>query len=353
MPRKNLIIWTLAFVIAVNSIFIIFNILSRPTIAFDSVAMWSFKAKTLFYEGVPSFENDDILYLGGGGHINYPWHIPLSLHWLNLHLGEFNDLEVNIIFLFYYMASAGAIFFFLKPRAGIFSALLLSFFMSSMPLLFYHAHNSYADLPLSFYYLMSFIFMYKWLEGKKNANLILSGLFMAGALWTKNTGILLLISFLPMLIVGSTKKLRDILVYFSSLILPLIPWIGFNYIFNLGINDVQSGLGFHFEAIKNILGMMFIGNNWNIWAYFLILLLILNINKIIQDKKILLSWTTLAISSLLILSIHIFTEGYVFALNNQASSRNFMPIIMVSIVIAGLTIAKNHQDSSTAPIRKI
>ena len=143
--------------ILIQLIFIFSNALTRPTAGFDGLAMWAYKAKVLFYEKQVNFNRDDFLYLGGGGHRNYPWLVPLSQFWLHAISGEYNDLAVNFIFVFFFMGALILIYYFLKDYIGKFRGLVFVFFASTMPLFFYHGFNAYADLVLSFFVLIAFI----------------------------------------------------------------------------------------------------------------------------------------------------------------------------------------------------
>ncbi len=188
-------------IILLQCFFVIFNALSRPTITYDSLMMWSFKAKVLFYQNSVDFNFGDYLFLGGGGHINYPWHIPLLQFWSHVNIGEFNDLLVNLIFVFYFLGSLVIIYYFLKRYIDRFSSLIFTFLLSSMPLFFYHGYNAYADLPLSFYVLLSFVYLYLWLAKKDSLKyLFLSGFFMSISYWTKETAILIILPCLASLI---------------------------------------------------------------------------------------------------------------------------------------------------------
>ncbi|MCX6799953.1 MAG: hypothetical protein NT091_02295, partial [Candidatus Falkowbacteria bacterium] len=97
---------TILLLILVQIIFIFFNALARPVMTFDSLSMWSYKAKILFYEQSIELKNTEAVnYMGGGGKLNYPWNIPLIQFWLHENLGAYNELAVNFIFLGFFLST--------------------------------------------------------------------------------------------------------------------------------------------------------------------------------------------------------------------------------------------------------
>lgn len=326
-------------------IFLVSNALVRPVISYDSLAMWSFKAKTLYYERTVDFNPENYLYLGGGGHINYPWHIPLLQYWLHVNLGEYNDLLVNFIFVFYFLGSLAVIYYFLKRYIGIFQSLVFTFLLSSMPLFFYHGYNAYADLPLSFYILLSFVFLYLWLSRQNRLKyLFLSGVFLGISYWTKDTAILIILPCLATLFLYylmGRVKIRSILLYVIFIILPVLPWIIFKFSHRLDISNVGWQIGFHPEVLKSFAGSLISSNSWNIWWFIVILSFIIFIKKIYINKNLLFSWLFLFSSLASLLAVYLFTERYLYAVDYTAIVRNIMIIVPTSVLVVAITLCSD------------
>ena len=341
LKTKEIII---VLLILIQLIFMFFNALTRPTAAFDSLAMWAYKAKVLFYEKRVDFNPDSFLYLGGGGHVNYPWLVPLSQFWRHEVAGEYNDLAVNFIFVLFFIGVLALIYYFLKDYLDKFKSLVFVFFISTMPLFFYHGYNAYADLVLSFYALISFMYLFYWFAGRGDKFLIFAGIFFGISFWVKNDAIIFIIASIPLVLARLTPPLRlrlkniKILFYYAvSMVLPIFPWLIFKRTYGLAVKNVESGIGFHPEAIKPFFASLFSQNSWNIWWFMAVVALIANFKKIIKSDALKSGWMFLAFSLLGFFMLYLFTEEYKYVLDGTAVSRNILTLIPVSVAIAGLS----------------
>ena len=340
LKTKELIIILL---ISIQLIFLFSNALARPIATYDSIAMWSFKAKILYYENQVNFNPDNDFYLGLKYHENYPWLIPLSQYWLALNLGEFNDLLLNLIFVSYLICLLIAVYYFLREYISRFKSLFFIYLLSAMPLIFYHSYNAYADLVLSFYVLISLFFLYKWLKKQNYEYLVYSGVFASISFFVKNEAIIyiiagLLIIILYLFVNKIWFKIKHLFLYSIFIVLPVLPWIIFKAKYNLGIkNIIESELVFHPEIINNIFKVLFISNNWNIWWFIVIISLIINFKKIARDKALLFGWLFLFISLFIFAFLYIFTWEYQFALNNTALSRSILTLVPISVFLTAIS----------------
>lgn len=336
---KKVVSIIIVFLIFLNLAFLTLNALSRPVMTYDSMDMWSYKAKILFYENKVEFNPEDSLYLGGGRFIHYPQHLPLLQYWLHVNLGEYNDLLVNLIFIFYFISLLSVMFYFLKEYVSCFYGFIFTFFLSSMPLFFYHGFNAYADLTLSFYVFIAFAFLYSWLKEKNSKHLLLSGIFWGISFWIKDTAILYILPGLAVLtlyLIIERIRILNIFKYIFFIILPVFPWIMFKITYDFGVSNVESGIGFHPEVINSFFTAMFLTNNWNIFWYIILVVLLLNIKKIIINKELLWSWIFVFMSLAVLLFTYLFTERYQFALDHTALSRNIMIIVPITVFLTGL-----------------
>lgn len=333
----------LILLIAIQLIFLFFNAISRPTINFDSLAAWSFKAKTLYYEKGIDFNPDSAVYLGGGGHINYPWLIPLSQFWLHETLGEYNDLLANFIFFFYFIFIIILLYYFIRKYTSRLASLLFAFIFSSMPLIFYHGYNGYADLPLGYYGLIAFVLLFFWMKEKENKNLILSAIFFGIALWVKTEALFFIVSavlifsyylFFNKIIEGKLKKILNFLL---SVLVVILPILFFNFKYNLGISNVEPGIGFHSEIFKSLFESLFMSGNWNVWWVIVVVIFILNIKMIIKNKELLFGWLFLFIILGEFLAVYLFTNDYQYAVDQTAISRNIIALLPITVFLSAIT----------------
>ena len=333
------------FLIIIQILFIFSNALARPTVVYDSVAMWTMKAKTLFTENQVNFNPDSPTYLSSSHHRNYPWHVPLMSYWLFNVLGEFNDLLVNLIFVSYFICLLIVCYCFIKEYISKFYSLIFVFFLSSMPLVFYHGFNAYADLTLSFYVLISFVYLFKWLEAQESRYLVYSGIFSGIACFVKNEAIIfiiasLLIIALNIVISRNWQRAKHLFHYVFFVILSILPWLVFKATHNLDISNVKEGFGFYPDVLKSLFGALFTSNSWNIWWFIVIISIIVNFKNIIKNKELILGWLFLFFSLAGFLILYLFTEEYQYALNNTAISRNILTLIPISVFITAISFKR-------------
>jgi len=336
----------LILLIAVQLIFLASNALVRPIAAYDSISMWAFKSKILFHEKQINFDSEnDFLYLGGGGHRNYPWHVPLLQFWMHENLGEYNDLVANFIFVAYFICTIILLYFFLKNYLTRFNNFIFIFFLSSMPLFFYHGFNAYADLVLSYYILLFFGFFYQYLESKKFSYLALSAVFGGMALFVKNEAIIFVLAIgltIALCFFLKKIKIKEILSYFSLMFALALPFFMFRFLHDLDISNVEPGIGFHPEIILNFLGGLFKSLSWNMWWFVLIIFALVNFKKIIKDQAMFLGWFFFLASIAGILMLYVFTEEYQFAINYTAIMRNILVIVPVSVFLVGVLFQEKN-----------
>ncbi len=329
------------------------NALAKPTIVYDSLSIWAWRAKILFYEGAVNFTPGDFLYLGGEWHINYPWHVPLQQFWFHLNLGEYNDLLVNLVFVFYYLSILIILYYALKNYINRARSLLFVFLLSSMSLIFYHGFNAYADLVLSFYVLVSLIYLFSWFQNRNKRDFILSAIFISITFFVKIEGIIFIISSITIILLyllfnkfyNKKEKLKLILYYFIAIIGPILPWLYINVKYKLGIRNIGPGLGFHPEIFKSFFAALFMSNSWNIWWFIVIIVLAVKIKKIIKDKELFYGWLYLFLSTIGFVAIYLFTNNYRFALDYTAIGRNILTLVPISVLVAAISLKNNINNN--------
>ncbi|HTW96031.1 MAG TPA: hypothetical protein VMD74_00010 [Candidatus Methylomirabilis sp.] len=355
-PKLSLKFFVVAFLVLIilaNSFVLLDNALARPTMTFDSVTMWAAKAKILFYENHVSFDKNSPLYLGGGGHINYPWQIPLQVFWLEANLGHFDDLLSNLIFIAYFFALLLVLFFWLKKFTSGFVALVFTFFLFSMPLFFYHGFNAYADLPLAFYVLLGGGFLYFWLSSGRKRDLFASAIFFGLSFWVKDGAIFYLAPAVFVVAVAALAGWREkkaMWQYPLVMAAPVLPWLLFKIFYHQGINNTGWGFGFHPQIFESFFWamLMFTSGSWNLWWAVLIIFLLVNIKKMASDRALLLGWVFAISCFLAILAVYLFTERFEFAVDQTSVSRNLLVLVPVMVFLVGLFFKKENKTDVSA-----
>lgn len=325
--------------IVVCILFVTLQAVVKPPIAFDALVNWSKKAKILQRDGSIDFNQKSDIYLAVPGNASYPWHSSLLEYWLR-QLGG-GDITVNIISLNYFIGIILSLYYFISQRLNKFNSLVLVLFFSSMPLISYHSFNLYADLILAFYVVMAVIIFIQWLETRNNNFLYYSAAFIGWGYFVKNDGLFPIIAWL--LALGITwlverKKIswKNILISFGFLIGPIIFWLGFKQ--SLSLSNSLANYQFHPEVMTSVISAFFVHNSWNVWWWLFILVIILKIKQIVTSSQYWPVWVFFISMCILINSVFFFTDYYQYALNYTAIERTLIPLIPVSIILAGLAL---------------
>ncbi len=317
----------------------------KPPIAFDALANWSKKSKILLRDGKINFDKNSDIYLAVPGNASYPWHSSLLEYWLR-QLGG-GDITVNIIPLSYFIGIILSLYYFLSQRLNKFNSLVLVLFFSSMPLILYHSFNLYADLVLAFYVMMAVILFIQWLETRNNNFLYYSAVFVGWGYFVKNDGLFPIIAWL--LALGVTWLMerkniswKSICISLGFLIGPIIFWLGFKQ--SLKLSNSFANYQFHPEVMTSAINALFVHNSWNVWWWLFILVIILKIKQIVTSSQYWSIWVFFITMCILINSVFFFTDYYQYALNYTAIERTLIPLIPVSIILAGLALQEKNKD---------
>jgi hypothetical protein len=159
-----------------------------------------------------------------------------------------NDQLVKIIFPLFFLGILCILYFAIRRFASRTYALLFTFVLASVPQFNAYAANAYQELPLAFYYFVSAIFLFAWLEDKKDLrSLALSALMAALAGWTKNEGLLycainvfLVLAFSALSRQGASRKtVYAPILYIAIIGAVLAPWMWIKYKFGI-VNEEIS-----------------------------------------------------------------------------------------------------------------
>lgn len=319
---------------------------------YDSVVMWSLKAKLLNYERQINFDPQATFYLGGGAHLNYPWQIPLLQYWLNANLGAYNDLAGNWIFVGYFLSWVGLIFYFLHKRLGPLRAGLWSFFLFTMPLVFYHGSNAYADLPLAFYVTAAVAFFGVWLAERRRDDLILAAVFWGLSGWVKNDALLFFLPFFLIFFFYAIKKIcsfSDLLKFLLTALVVYSPWWIFRQVYHLGLANAPAGFFFSPGAIISLLESLFVSYSWNLWWFIAIIAGFYYFWSRPRSSAVSFFWSFLFLSFLSLILVYVFSADYAYALDQTAVSRTLFGLLGPSVLAVGFSLARPKTSQKINP----
>jgi len=334
-----------------------------PVFTWDSLENWSSGGKFFFYSKGLALGPSQEHYFGRGYRtfLDYPLHIPLMQTWTALCLGTFHEVYVKIYNVFYFWSVIGLTFSAVKRETSAMTALAAAFFVSTVPLLTYHASEGYADLPLSYYALCATIYFRRYLEttatskGAGNRSLWVMGTVVALGSWTKGEGILFTAAFTLALFfyLLRSKMLKnawkDLLSYCIPILTVAIPWHLF-----VVLNGVGSGRGYenflatglHFEVLPIILKQVVLGANFNLIFLFFFTLLLFAWRPLFHTELKYLLFPAIGVM-MLFLFVYLTTDNYLYVVNLSAINRNIMTFIpmlyYVSAVLAVRLLSHDRQ----------
>lgn len=244
--------WILSLFIIEKIYLVVWQLFNIPTYHSDTLKHWSTQAKAI-YSGMNwsmDATSSDFLAKKLETISEYPLQLPIYRAiqaTINFEWNEFLSRSDGFIFLMIICFVVGTMFYqFTKKR---WMALGAVFIILSLPLQVWHAASGYGDIAVQAYLVTAIaVFIKKeW---------CLCGLFMAGAIWSKNDGLAL---YLPgVLLAGAAyiglvkgKNLKDRFIPIGQFIAGLslvIPWLIFQ---SLHSNSVFSKV---FTPLKEFIG---------------------------------------------------------------------------------------------------
>ena len=261
--------------------------LTVPILEWDAISWIALKGKIFFYEK-SIYQH---AYLPNSA---YPLHVPLSLTWIALNLGEWSEVLVKIIFPAYFTTycwlHCGIMRFYLNKlwAKGSLALLVSASFFN------YHATIAYRDIVMMFYFCSGILVILLWNKTKNNSLLLISALFFGFASFVKLEGAIYMGIGLLMLSFVYTKKtsLKTYHKWLNLLWTCLIPTTIFLFYYvykiiigathanqNLNITFSSATLLQSFDLLKIFLNELLLSANWHI-IWFLFLLSIFQFKKI-------------------------------------------------------------------------
>jgi len=215
-----------------------------PESSFDGRSRWALKANVLHIEGglAPEyFRNPDYLY----SHPYYPLLVPLEVAELYFFMGERNDSLVKVLFALYLAMLLHALFDTLRGYTSFRNALFFTALLGTVPILYIREHATkvlwvregavntlMADIPLSFYSLVSVILFLNLLRQRDGRLVPPLALALFGLAFTKLEGLyyaaILTVSYaLTALVYQRADRLRiakSLLGLAACFLLLYLPW---------------------------------------------------------------------------------------------------------------------------------
>jgi len=336
--------WFSLIIVLVVACFLIINFvqaIARPVLPYDGIAFWSIRAEMMIVDKAVNFNPESANYLSSFSHRNYPWHFSLLEYWLRLLGGTGGWL--NLISWGYFVSLVFLIISVARRCLGNWQGFLAGLFFVSMPFIFYHAANNYADLTLAYYSAVGFMFFIEWLISNNNKLLLFAAFFSGWAMFVKNEGVFCALALMAALLVTKffkpvTIKWRQLFYSLLALIIPLAPWLIFKVIYKFSFSNTEGAIAFHPQIFNPLAQSLFVSNNWNIWWVIFIFSSIIMLKKIVFKRTLLPAWIMFGLMSAAIIAMYLFTEHYLWAMDHTALSRTFIPLVPMSMILLFISL---------------
>jgi len=345
---RAFLVLLLASWIVLKLFFVIYEGAIWPIYAEDSLGNWSSAAKYFFYDKALGLEHSEHFF--GRGYrtfLNYPLNIPLMQVWFSLCLGDIHEAYMKYWNAFYFISVVALLFYAMRRESSVVIAMLSAFFLSSVPLLTYHAIDAYADLPLSYYALAAAVCFRRYMEKPEDREglLLLMGIFVAFCIWTKIEGIFFCLAYSTTLLLYFLSKRSSFKGLFKGSLFYSIPIciVGISWFAFILLNDIPGrsafetflSSGLHFDVIPVILDQIILSANFNIIFVFFFLVILLGVKSIFHsDLKFLL--IPLFTIMLIFLFAYITTDNYRWVTNLTAINRNILTFIPMMYYVSAL-----------------
>ncbi len=340
-----LFIWTV-----LKFIFVVFEASIWPIYAWDSWDNWSLMAKFFYFtKGIATKSSEYFLGKGYRTFLSYPLHNPLMQVWFAMCLGNFHEVYVKFWSSLYFISTISSVFWALKRESSIIIALIFAFFLSSVPLITYHAFTAYSDLPLAYYALASGICIWAYLRKSNDFKLLLlSGLFSAFCVWTKLEGSFFFIANFCVILFHGRKNFvaifKKLLVFIIPSLVIVLPWTGLLLLNNISFGrgkELPSNFTLHFEVFPVIFEQLFLSANFSLIFPFFVIITILGRKSILRTDLKYLYFTLVFILSCFMM-IYLTTNNFRWVLNLTAINRNILTVVPLMFYISALTMINSY-----------
>ena len=331
-PLGNLELLLLALIAAAAALALV-RVATHPLLTFDALSDWAYRVKALYYHQSDLFNLSSTSYWRALAKPNYPWHLPLLAWFQAKIIGGVRDTWINFLPWCYYLSLLLTVYATAKEKLSRIWSLALTLLVSTMPLIFYHSYNFYADLPLAASLAVICLVWRRYLASRSLVSLSLLAVLAGFALAIKSEAvfciaILFLLSGFKL--IKDQMSLRSLWPVLVTLVLAT-PWLSWMIYYQLRLSNVPAGLSWHPEVFDNIWRSLFFAQNWHLWWYFILAMLIASRSSMKTNQIFLYSALYFVLTLLTIMCLYLFTESYRYALDNSALSRNFILLIPISL----------------------
>jgi hypothetical protein len=366
---ERIVILVLTAWIFAKVLFVLYEGFFLPEHTSDSWEHWSSGAKFFFYEKGLALDTGNEHFFGAGylKVQRYPLNVPLMQVWVSLCIGEAHEVYMKVWNSLFFICMIGLLFFALRRKTSRMIALLAAFFLSTVPLLTYHALTAYADLTLSFYALGALVCFWNAIEALKSGRagyarglFVLTGACAALCVWTKMEGLFFAAAFSASLaLYYLVKKISftQVMAFLAPLVLVSVPW--YVFLMSIGVPVIYGKAelpgatmteGIHFQVLPVIAEQILFSANFNLIFLFLFLLIIVGYRRIRESGLEYLYAALLSIMAMFLV-LYLGTGVYRWVMNLTAVNRNILTFIPMMYYVAALTAGRLFEGDTVTDRR--
>ncbi|MBI5234403.1 MAG: hypothetical protein HY880_08620 [Deltaproteobacteria bacterium] len=348
------VISALALWICLKIVFVLYSGFNKPFTSFDFWTQWGAGGKLFFYAHGLILDSADENFFGRGYRIymGHPLLTTMTQVWISNVLGGYHETFAKSWSSVYFLSLLLFFMLAIKKEGGFMVAIVATFFLSTLPLLTFHAQDGYADLTLSFYVLAGAVFLWWYMEKGTSRFLMLSGLFMAMAAFTKNEGLLYLfftgVSLVFYILLEKRGRWMDIVRFALPALIFISPWIIFKAYYAIGsghgyeTSSLDWSPALHFEIIPIYFKEIFFSVNHGLVFPFLFVISIMGVKVILKSNiKYLYLLLILFLGALLFLYITTWDfTSVVYGTGLHRNTLTFVPLAFFLSIIIFLRLGK-------------
>ncbi|EKD29983.1 MAG: hypothetical protein ACD_78C00197G0018 [uncultured bacterium (gcode 4)] len=326
--KRDIIVIPFLALILFKVFFSFFNSIYVPSYFDDEKGNWNIKSKIIYTTKTISTVPEDEAYLGGGAHKEYPLNFVLYKSYIADFIGVWDDSSINLItWIIFNLTILLVIFSFPNRIFGI----IVGYLIYSLPLVVWHSGTAYYDLTYACFYLLSIVFLFRSMENKDDIFLILIGICLYSAVFTKNEGMILVVPSILLGVGYYLWKQHTIPKVFFVLVplLFLVPHMVFRWMYELPFNPTaaQASYGFHSDSLSLYYTYFTQWGSYNIFWYAFVILTAYFFRDLWKERY---RWITLAIASIMfaIFVVFSFTNNYQFLLDQTTINRTLLVVTM-------------------------
>lgn len=324
------------------------NLFALPTYWDDTIDNWNMRGKAFLIERdiILEIPNSNATLTDKRTESSYPPAVPLMKTWISVLAGGWYDGAVNGLHALWYALLVGIAYFSLRRHVSVGWSALGAYMIGSQPLVLIQGVNPYVDVLVAATLvaaLGSLLQSMKSDDAHASTWLLLSGLMMGVATFTKNEVLLLHLPpyALLLLVIGYKHGLKRLVTPGLIIAAILVPWLVFKWSNGLTFGNAKAigdlTLSWHGDALVAMWNMLAKEPNFLLTPLALVLTALFGWPLIRRGPRgvlaFFLAWVLAAQ-----VAIYTLTPLYVEAVMQTGMGRGFLQLAPIGVMLVILTV---------------